>query len=158
MVQSCIVEFEGALLIGHTHRSIEEGEVDPKDIKLVVMLQKAGTQVDCTPIPIYIRKTDRKGIKITLTPYTSIEELRNIIAEKMGLPIISQELYHNGDRIDDGNETLKSIGLKPNKIIHVIDKKLIYVDLETPFTIFIQGAQHKSPVMPLEVKGGLTLR
>lgn len=76
----------------------------------------------------------------------------------MGLPVISQELYHNGDRIDDSSETLRSIGLKANKIIHVIDKKLIYVDLETPFTVFLQGAQHKSQLVPLEVKGGLTLR
>lgn len=80
MVQSCIVEFDGVQLVNQAHRVIEEGDVDPMDIKFVVMLQKAGSFADCTPIPFYIRKTDRKGIKITLSPFTSIEELRNIIA------------------------------------------------------------------------------
>lgn len=126
-------------------------------VKFAVLLKAVGDEVDLTPVTFYVRRTDKKGLKLTLSPFTSISELIKLIEDRMSIPSLSQELYFNGRLLDEPSDTLKLLDLKSNRIIHIVDRRFIFVDLESPFTIYLQGPNHKSEMVPLEVRGKMSL-
>jgi hypothetical protein len=67
----------------------------------------------------------------------------------MEIPVLSQELYYNGSRLDELTDTLKFIDIKNQRIIHIVDRRFIFVDLDAPFVVKLQAAQHKSELIPL---------
>jgi hypothetical protein len=62
----------------------------------------------------------------------------------MEIPTLSQELYYNSSRLDEPTDTLKFIDMKNQRIIHIVDRRFIFVDLDAPFVVRLQGPQHKT--------------
>jgi hypothetical protein len=104
-----------------------------------------------------VRKPDKKGVKLLMSPYTMVSELQRVIEAKMGVPLLSQEMFFAGERVEDETDTLRGIGVRAQKIVHVVDKRMVMVDLEDGFTVYMQTANLKATPTPLEVKGKTTL-
>jgi hypothetical protein len=100
------VSFEEAVLVGAGFAPIKDAGELPK-LKFAVLLKNIGDEVDLSPITFYVRRTDKKGMKLTLSPFTSIQQLNLTVEDKMGIPPLSQELYFNGSRLEEPTDTLK---------------------------------------------------
>jgi hypothetical protein len=156
-VKSSIIGYDYATLISTDNTVIDTDNVDLSKLKYAVLSERPEPTISYQPVVFYVRKPDKKGIKISCSLYSTVQELAGIIEEKLQIPVLSQELFFNGDRLEEMTDTLKVLGLRLAAVVHVIDRRQIMVDLDTMFTVNLQGASLKSEVVPVEVKGKTTL-
>lgn len=157
LAKASIIGYEEAILISKSDSPVTSDPVDLCSLKYAVLVERPDTALAYAPVSFYVRKPDKKGIKVSLSLYSTVRELAEVIEDKLQIPVLSQELLFNGERIEDFADSLQVLGLRELQVFHVIDKRLILVDLETAFAINLQGASLKSEVVPLEVKGKTTL-
>lgn len=73
VLESCIVSFEDTLLVGADGLAPIKDAGEISKIKFGVMLKSVGEEVDLAPITFYVRRTDKKGLKLALSPFTTIQ-------------------------------------------------------------------------------------
>ena len=72
------------------------------------------------PVPrhtIYLRKTDKNGIKIDVPPRMMLWELQHLVASELGIANHRQVLFINSNKFHKSSNKL--LELRENTIIHV---------------------------------------
>ncbi|KAL7283349.1 hypothetical protein ACG7TL_002778 [Trametes sanguinea] len=58
-----------------------------------------------------------KRRKITITKAMSVKELKVMLNDELGIPVISQRLFYRGQELDDSSATMISLGILSNDIL-----------------------------------------
>lgn len=76
----------------------------------------------------------------------------------MSIPQNDQELYFNGDVLGDPTQTLLELGIVEDKVVHVLDTRLLASDHALSFPVELQGSKFPSESRVIEVTGATTIK
>jgi hypothetical protein len=58
-----------------------------------------------------------------------------MISDTMSIPLLHQQLYFGGNVIEDPTQTLLELGIDNNKVVHVVDMRLVSTDPTIHFSV-----------------------
>lgn len=62
-------------MVNKSDSPITTDNVNLSDLKYAVLVDRPDAQITNKPVSFYVRKPDRKGIKLTVSLYTTVKEL-----------------------------------------------------------------------------------
>lgn len=164
-------------------RILSEYNIQPDStLHLVRRLRGGGVAVPGTPMPIFIKIFNGRTITVEADPAAPIENVKQKIQDKVGIPPNQQRLMIGGTQAEDGdtlNDYMLNNILKVDDTLHLFRTHLIFVKTPSGKTITVhvhpndlveqlkEKIQQKEAILPYqqrlfvegnkELKDGLTL-
>ncbi|KAI0664864.1 cysteine proteinase [Cubamyces menziesii] len=83
-----------------------------------------------------------KRRKITITKAMSVKELKIMLNDELGIPVISQRLFYRGQELDDSSATMLSLGILSNDTLDLKEENED-IDLLSDTDVEIDGPRKK---------------
>ena len=88
-------------------------------IYLINSLGSSGAKATSGKMQIQVKTTGKDSVILTVDPNDKPTAVKQMVAEKSGLPAASQSLFHGGKKLDDA-KSLKDQGVTPGAPLSVI--------------------------------------
>ena len=89
-------------------------------------------EVEIKQVPVSVRTMDGDTIQVMVDPIgESIGDIKNKLASESGIPAHNQQLFKDGDKLDNDSKKAKDYGIKANTVLD-LEPKSMTMNVEMP--------------------------